>query len=285
MVLSGELTMDGHLNPSRHGVNRRIVLAAAMIPLITRAAVAQTSSGVNPGQLHPKALTFDIQGTTLDFHQPLLQIGQTISAHGSPALDWNKFSAQWLAGAGRIVTEVREGQRAWMSAGAVYQAALDHLTQAGGPAAGLSEADKAELMTVWVRMVPWPDTLQGIARLKNKYTVAALSNGTMAGVIAVCKRDNLSFDAILASDLVHSYKPSPALYNSAVSYLGFEPGQIMMVACHKWDLKAAKAQGLMTAYVPRPLENGPGHPVDRAPESYIDVMANDFVDLATKLNA
>jgi 2-haloacid dehalogenase len=95
----------------------------------------------------------------------------------------------------------------------------------------------------------------------------------------------LPFDTVLTGELAHSFKPSPSVYQLAVDYLGFRPDEIMMVACHKYDLKGAKAFGFWTAFLPRPLEFGPGATVSTSPEPYIDVMATDLVDLAAKLGA
>jgi 2-haloacid dehalogenase len=58
----------------------------------------------------------------------------------------------------------------------------------------------------------------------------------------------------------------------------------MMVAAHNHDLKAAKAQGLATAFVARPREHGPGQTSDLVPDqSCVDLPAADFVDLADQL--
>ena len=77
----------------------------------------------------------------------------------------------------------------------------------------------------------------------------------------------------------------PIFYQLAVDYLGFRPDEIMMVACHKYDLAAARAFGMRTAFVARPLEFGPGESPDIAPEDWFDVHAEDFLGLATALGA
>jgi 2-haloacid dehalogenase len=59
----------------------------------------------------------------------------------------------------------------------------------------------------------------------------------------------------------------------------------MMVAAHPSDLRAAAACGLRTAYVPRPLERGPGGPMEPWTEGEFDVVAEGFVDLARRLGA
>jgi 2-haloacid dehalogenase len=57
----------------------------------------------------------------------------------------------------------------------------------------------------------------------------------------------------------------------------------MMVAAHKIDLKAAKAAGFKTAYIPRPMEIGPATRIDRSPEPFIDITAEGIVQLSSVL--
>ena len=91
------------------------------------------------------------------------------------------------------------------------------------------------------------------------------------------------FDAVLTAELAHSYKPAPAVYQLAVDYLGYRPDEILMVACHKYDLKAARVFGMRTAFVARPLEFGPSAKPDTAPETWFDLYADSFVALAQAL--
>ena len=107
----------------------------------------------------------------------------------------------------------------------------------------------------------------------------------MAAVVAVVKHANLPFDAILTAELARSYKPAPAVYQLAVDFLGYRPEQIVMVACHKYDLKAARAFGMRTAFVARPLEFGPDAKPDVALESWFDAYVDSFTALADVLGA
>lgn len=112
---------------------------------------------------------------------------------------------------------------------------------------------------------------------------STLSNAGVAAVVAVVKHAKLPFDAVLTAELARSYKPSPAVYQLAVDYLGYPADKILMVACHKYDLKAARAFGMRTAFVARPLEFGPAAKVDVAPEAWIDLHADSFTQLADML--
>ena len=105
----------------------------------------------------------------------------------------------------------------------------------------------------------------------------------MATVVAVVKHADLPFDAVLTAELAHNYKPSPSVYQLAVEYLSYRPDEILMVACHKYDLKAAHSFRTRTAFVSRPLEFGPSSKSDAKPETWFDLYTDSFVALAHSL--
>jgi 2-haloacid dehalogenase len=271
-----------------HSISRRSMLgftaAAAALPMSMRIGAAQAApvAPTNPSGI--KAMTFDIQGTVFDYYRPFARISSTLSIRKGLHLNWSEFLGDWNAGAASIIQTIIADKRAWIPPGQIYREALGTLLSARGMTSQLDEADRLELMSVWSQMVPWHDSAEGIARLKNKVIVAALSNASMAAVIALAKHGGLSFDAVLTGELVHAYKPSQDVYRAASTYLGFPPAEIMMVAAHKFDLKAAKTAGFKTAYIPRPLEIGPQTNVDRSPETYIDIVADDLIDLSRRID-
>ena len=113
--------------------------------------------------------------------------------------------------------------------------------------------------------------------------IATLSNGNVALLVNMAKHGRLPWDAVLSAELFHHYKPDPEAYLGAAAMLGFEPSEVMMVAAHKDDLRAAQACGLATAFVRRPREKGPKVKVDVKPEADFDFNARDFVDLARRM--
>ncbi|MGO4512623.1 haloacid dehalogenase type II [Bradyrhizobium sp. 2TAF36] len=271
-----------------HSISRRSILgftaAAAALPISTRIGAAQAATSVPSNPSGIKAMTFDIQGTLFDYYQPFARITNSLNNRKALHLNWSGFLGDWNAAAVSIIQAIIAGKRTWIPPGQIFRESLEIVLSTRGLTSQLDEADHLKLMSVWSQMVPWHDSVEGIGRLKRKVTVAALSNASMAGVVALAKRGGLPFDAVLTGELVHSYKPSPDVYQAASSYLGFPPGEIMMVAAHKIDLTAAKAAGFKTAYIPRPLETGPETKVDRSPEPYIDVVADDLIDLSKKFD-
>jgi 2-haloacid dehalogenase len=232
-----------------------------------------------------RALAFDIQGTAVDFFEPVMRMGAALNARKALAIDWAALSARWRALYRDGMDAVIAGRQPWRRVDAIYREALDGLLAEQGVADRFTPAERDEINTVWTRLDPWPDSVAGLTRLRRKFTVAGLSNAGMAAAIAVVKHAGLPFDAVLTAELARAYKPDPATYRLAVDYLGFPPHEIMMVACHKYDLHGAKAVGFRTAFVARPREFGPDATPDVSPDAAFDINARDFLDLADQLGA
>jgi 2-haloacid dehalogenase len=125
--------------------------------------------------------------------------------------------------------------------------------------------------------------VRGLKRLKKGYLITTLSNGNVSLLTNMAKHAGLPWDCVLSAELFHHYKPDPEAYQGAAAMLGFEPHEVMMVAAHKDDLRAAQRAGLRATFVQRPLEFGDPAKKDVKPEKDFDVNARDFIDLAAKL--
>lgn len=286
--------MTDHREIANPGLGRRSVLkgvvaaaaAGAWTPAAVSPAAAQPleqASGFDPGAL--KVILFDVQGTTVDFYATIVRRGDAMtSAHGIRA-DWTAVVDQWRAEYRRRLDQVIAGTSPWRSTDRIFRESLDALLEAQEWGPKLGPEDRDRLTAVWSQLEPWPDSVPGLERLRTKYTLSTLSNGSMASVVSIAKLGRLPFDCILTAELVQSSKPDPKVYALAQSAFAVRPDQILMVACHKYDLKAAKALGFRVAFVPRPLEFGPRGKVDLTPEGYFDLMPRDFIDLADRLGA
>ncbi|MDG3010473.1 haloacid dehalogenase type II [Rhodococcus sp. D2-41] len=229
----------------------------------------------------PLALLFDVQGTATDFHSTVTSAARRISAGRCPDVDWEGFVDRWRAAYFEATARSGDGSR-WRTVQSMYRDALDVLLAEDGIEV-FSAAERDELAFSWQQLDPWPDTVPGLARLKSRYTLATLSNADVSAVVNISKHSGLPWDAIFAAEMAGAFKPDPAAYRMAATYLGLQPEQIMMVACHKYDLRAAGALGLGTAFVARPLEFGAGGVVDTTYEDEFEINAADFVDLAEQL--
>ena len=179
--------------------------------------------------------------------------------------------------------EVRSGRRPWAKLDELHRESLVRLLGDFG-ITGVSPAEIDHLNYAWHRLDPWPDAVPGLTRLKQRFTLATLSNGNIALMVDMAKRAGLPWDAILGAEVARAYKPTPEAYLRSAEALGLRPEQCLMVAAHPADLAAAARCGLRTAFVPRPLEFGPGRPGSQPePGQPFDVVASDFVELALKL--
>ncbi|HEV2216476.1 MAG TPA: haloacid dehalogenase type II [Candidatus Dormibacteraeota bacterium] len=196
--------------------------------------------------------------------------------------DWERLADDWRALYLPYMNRVRVGDLPWTNFDALHRMSLDEvLTQLGID--GFDAADRDELTRSWERLPAWPDADAGLQRLATRFTVTTLSNGNRSQQQALMQYSSLPFRRLLSAEDFKHYKPDPEIYQGAAKALGFRPEQVLMVAAHKGDLRAADAAGLHTAFVERPLEKGPGGGSDRLPDPDSDIQATDFVDLAVQL--
>jgi 2-haloacid dehalogenase len=228
----------------------------------------------------PAALLFDVQGTATDFHSVVCGEAERLGGGRHRGVDWAAFTRRWREGYFAALSGSGGGD--WVPVHAVYRRALDTVLAEYG-IADLSGAERDRLTMAWQRQQPWPDVVGGLTRLKQRFTLATLSNADVCTVVNISKRTGLSWDAIFAAEMCGAFKPDPAVYRMAARYLGLAPADIMMVASHKYDIRAAGALGFQTAFVARPLEFGVGGTVDVAFADEFDLNASDFADLADQL--
>ncbi len=231
-----------------------------------------------------KALTFDVFGTVVDWRSSIARECAGVGEAKGISVDWEAFADDWRAGYGPSMSRVRSGELPWTTIDKLHRMVLDELLEKFG-IPDLSEDETDDLNRAWHRLDPWPDSVEGLARLRGKFVIATLSNGNVALLTNMAKRAGLPWDCILSAELARHYKPDPESYQTAAALLGLPVEQVMMVAAHKGDLRAARAVGLRTAFVPRPDEFGPNREVDTEPDPAFDVVASDFLELADKLGA
>lgn len=229
------------------------------------------------------ALTFDVFGTVVDWRGSIIREGAAFSQSRHIQIDWAQFADKWRAGYGPAMNLVRTGKLPWMSIDQLHRRILDQLLT-DFHITGLTEADKDHLNRVWHRLQPWPDSVEGLTRLKRRYILATLSNGNVSLLTNMAKHAGLPWDVILSAELAKHYKPDPEAYLTAARLLDLPPDKVMMVAAHKDDLRAAAKAGFKTAFVARPLERGPNATVDVSRDPAFDIHATDFLDLANQLN-
>jgi len=230
-----------------------------------------------------KALTFDVFGTVVDWRSSIIREGQALGrAKGIAHVDWAKFADAWRGLYQPMMERVRSGAMPWTKLDDLHRMSLDRLLE-DFHISGLSEQEVEHLNQAWHRLDPWPDTVEGLTRLKRRFILATLSNGNVALIVNMAKRAGLPWDAVLGAEVARHYKPEPEAYLRTAEFLGLPPTQCLMVAAHNGDLVRAAGCGFRTAFVPRPAEHGTHQTKDTKPEHAFDVVAADFNDLARQL--
>jgi 2-haloacid dehalogenase len=232
----------------------------------------------------PRALAFDVFGTVVDWRTSIIGELEMFGEHHGLAEDWATFADDWRAGYPAAMDRVRTGELPWLKIDALHRLILDDLLDRAGIGT-LPDDDVTQLNLAWHRLDPWPDSVEGLTRLKRGFTITTLSNGNVSLLTNMAKRAGLPWDCVISAELFGHYKPDVEAYLGCADLLDVAPGELMLVAAHPSDLRAARDAGLMTGYVARPLARGPNRRPPRVEDGEFDVTADDFVDLAAKLDA
>jgi 2-haloacid dehalogenase len=232
-----------------------------------------------------KALTFDVFGTVVDWHGSVAREVRSLAKAKGLRVNAVKFTKAWRAGYRPAMDRVRSGELPWTKIDVLHRMILDDLLAQFKIADALTEEEKVHLNLVWHRLKAWPDAPRGLRRLKKRYIVATLSNGNTALLVNMAKYADLSWDCIFSSETFRHFKPDPEMYLGAADALDLKPGEIVMVASHKHDLRAAARCGLKTAFIKRPHELGRNNNPDLASEADFTYNAEDFLDLAQQMGA
>jgi len=233
--------------------------------------------------MRPTALAFDVFGTVVDWRSSVISELEEFGRTHGVQQDWPAFADSWRAGYAPAMDRVRSGELPWTRIDDLHRMILAGLLDSAGIT--VSDEDIDQLNRAWHRLDPWPDTVPGLTRLKERFTITTLSNGNVSLLTNMAKRAGLPWDCVISAELFHHYKPDPQAYLGCADLLGVAPDQLMLVAAHPGDLRAARAAGLSTAYVARPLEYGPGREPHHIEPDEFDFTASDFVDLGHQLAA
>jgi 2-haloacid dehalogenase len=225
-----------------------------------------------------QVLAFDIFGTVVDWHGSIAR--EVAQLH--PQVDAGAFALAWRAGYKPAMARVMSGELGWTLIDDLHRMILDEILPQFG-LGHLVEAQRRHLNKAWHRLDPWPDSVEGLTRLKKKFTITTLSNGNIGLLTNMAKRAALPWDCVLSAEVFRAYKPDPATYLGVAKVFDLPPEEVMLVAAHHDDLAGARRCGLKTAYVERPLEFGAKSPKDVSPRPENDYHCASLVAVAEAL--
>ena len=227
-----------------------------------------------------KALFFDVFGTLVDWRSGVAREAQSILQPLGYAIDWIAFADAWRDQYQPAMEEVRAGHIPYTKLDVVHRRMLQKIVSHFG-LEKLAETELDRLTLAWHRLDAWKDVPNGLTRLRKGFRIAPVSNGNIALMSDLARRNQIHWDAILGADIARDFKPKAVVYLSAAESFSLQPNECMMCAAHSGDLEAAADNGLRTAFIARPQER-PGIS-ENAPGISVDVVSRSIEDLAGQL--
>ncbi len=224
-----------------------------------------------------EVLAFDVFGTVVDWHGSIVKEIQRLDF----SIDAAEFARAWRSGYQPAMQQVRSGKTGFTKIDVLHRQILDKVLHAYS--LSLEESQKHALNKIWHYLDPWPDSVEGLQRLKKSFSLCTLSNGNLSLLSDMAKHGALPWDLILSAEVFKAYKPDSKTYLGVADIFDLPPEKVMMVAAHRSDLNQARHYGLRTAYIARPAEYGEDQLKDVSDNGAHDIHASDILDLARQL--
>ncbi|WP_425575946.1 haloacid dehalogenase type II [Streptomyces axinellae] len=198
-------------------------------------------------------VVFDILGTLVD-EPGGLKAGIRAALPVSDEAAVEELLAVWQGHVEHEQRRIAQGDRPYAPSEVIDAEAA---RQVGGSVGLTDPAALARPATASRCLPPWEDSVAGLDRLAGRFPVLGLSNAGRPALSRLNAHAGLRRHQVLSGEAVLAYKPAPDIYQLALDTAGCPPERVLMVAAHAWDLRAAQAAGMRTAYVRRPAGDPP----------------------------
>src|SRR5260370_3342436 len=154
-------------------------------------------------------VVFDVFGTCTDWRGSVIRQIDAVARAQGLTVDASAMADEWRReGYIRGIARIRAGEMPYVSSDDLFRGKLDELLPKFG-ITGLTEPQVADLAHAWRRLDPCPDTVPGLQRLKSKFTISPLSNGSFPTLTTMAKRAAMPWDFIIPTELRRTLKPQP----------------------------------------------------------------------------
>jgi 2-haloacid dehalogenase len=226
-----------------------------------------------------KVLAFDTGGTVLDWHSGLTAAMAAWGAAQGVERDWHALANEHRRRSLRRMTNTVEPG---FNIDDVHRDVVTELFDENKLRG--SREERRGIAESWHRLDAWRDFAPALRRLRQRRICISFTILSLSLVVDVSRHNGIDWDAVIPCEMLRVYKPLPDAYRRAAAFLAVEPHEIMMVACHNFDLDAARGVGYRTAFVRRPEEWGPARPPDPLPNPAADIVVDGFAQLADHLD-
>lgn len=233
-----------------------------------------------------EVLFFDVLGTVVDWRGSIAQeVSLFLERNNAAHIDASALADAWVGRYDASVEPIRQGLQSFATLDVVNMTNLETtLEELGLTSSALPRAELEHLNQAWHRLKPWPDSVKGISKMKERFVVVPLSDGHTRLLVNMAKHSGLPWDTVIGADISRTYKPMPQAYLRACEVLGVRPHNAMLVAAHDYDLRAARECGLKTALVVRENAEDPSRTGEFGSREDWDLSAGNLIELAELLN-
>ncbi|KAH9229666.1 hypothetical protein K456DRAFT_1752518 [Colletotrichum gloeosporioides 23] len=197
-----------------------------------------------------KAVFFDFMGTCLDWHSSVLQSWPS----SIPRDEASKFTLEWrrqyfIENNARFLQDLPP-ENIDITLDRVLESILDRLPQ---HTAIFDASAKQKMIDAWHSQSAWPEVQEAIRSVRQDFGLEVFvhANGTSRLQLDLCRSSGLKFDMLFSSQLLNLYKPNLGAYRKALDLIDAKAEEVLMVAAHAYDLRAAKEVGMKTIYIHR----------------------------------
>jgi len=232
-----------------------------------------------------KALTFDTGGTVLDWHSGFRDAFAAAGQRHGIRRDWAALASDLRRRSMQAMLNLGENGPPEYNFDEAHHFCLEALLEAERLEAFDAQDRRAIAWEAPHGFDAWPDVREGLAALRRDRIVASFSLLSYRLIIDCARRNGLVWDAVLSCEGLGLYKLLPEAYRRAAGRLQLDPAECLMVACHPYDLDAARQVGFRTALVRRPREWGdqpPETPAQGETGAY-DLEVDSITELAAAL--
>lgn len=237
------------------------------------------SKGLDRKGLDIKAVAFDTGGTVLDWHGGTVAAMSRVAQQQGLQADWHEIANDWRR---RALKGIGGQVRPAFNMDDMHRRALEESLAHHG-LQSITPEQREVIWAAWRELDAWPDFPAALRRLRQALPVVSFTVLSTALIVAVSRRNNIAWDAVISCEMIGVYKPRAEAYMTAARWMALAPSQILMVACHNFDLNGAQDAGFRTAFVRRPDEWGPSGPPDPNPNRDYDFVEDDFEALVSSV--
>ena len=204
-----------------------------------------------------KVITFDCYSTLVQWHDAVRRAAASILERHLSAPASTESIASFAVRLREIAMEHQQ-QSPFRDYEAVLDASLNQALRETGHDA--TAADLEALLATLGRIEPHPDVPEALARLREHYRIAVISNTSDHLIADTITAIATPINFVITAQQARAYKPDHALFHHAYAAMGVTKDETIHVAMGQFsDLKVCQELGIRSVWIDRE-----GEPLDPA---------------------